>query len=427
MARRENTIQLIEVEEKLENYAQILEVTLNKIAADPTFQQENTATEVNKLIEQSLIFIRDNEILVTPAALRRASRLRAEAYNEIIDSTKIDLEAAFLRVRSVVRVINNTSNLLSSRTFGTLSKIDKLLDRIANLRNLKTTNDEFDNIINNTFIENDNEFNDNDFKTRHDESGGIITLRETFSDEIIREEANFDLFIIPINRNALLREFFRKMTDNKLVNAMDVSLFSYNNLFIRNYAIGVDSAGEDVKLNFNGGLIACILRLPAIKFINNIAMKFISAGLLDVVDVYSTLDSATNILDFAWTKVDFTLDTNNIRGTTLNFPTAQSGSIMIVFGQKSLTRITTENKQGLTALEGASKFDLNKFINEIQANVNIVSPNKIHEYVSPDVAKTLGRDTRATISTIISQLELLLPPDTASVEPDSTANQTDFT
>jgi hypothetical protein len=395
---------------RMDAYFQSIERHIRAISNDPSMRLG--VEELESITEKTLEFVRDNTVLTAETKMKPGTRFKSQHYNDLIDSAKIDLEVAYARLRGLIKIINSTSAIISGKTYSTLSNIDQMLDRLANLSNLKNTFSQYDDVIYNTFITDDNDIEDFDFKSKHGEAGGIITIKDTSTDFIVESERNFDIFVESINKNTVIKTFNSHITTDSMVDAMDVSIYSYDPLYLKDYELGLneDDTTADA-LTYNGGTLAVILRLPAIKLINNISMKYASAGLTDVLQMFYTRDLASTVDGNIWRSIDFTVDTNNIRGSDINFSTKEAGAIMIILGQKSSKLFASEADKGFETMVRGKEFNLSEMVDSIEENSNVVTKHRLKEYASPQVVETLSEDTARITNAIIQQLENMLPPE----------------
>jgi hypothetical protein len=407
----EKTVNTIDVSQsKMDAYFDVVNKHIQTLQNDPTMTVKPEFTQA--LIADTLTFIRDNEIMFSPSKVEKYSRFKSVLYNDLIDWARIDLEVAFARLRALVKVINVTSNIINAKTYSILSEIDEILDRVSNLSNLKNTFNQYDEIIYNTFIDDINKHDDIGYKTNHGDSGGIITLKDILTDNVVEKDSNFDLFMEPLNKNTVARQFRNTPTNDNMSFGLDASIYAFEPLSISDYEIALEEDGNTVsKVNFNGSTAAVIIRFPSIKLINHIEMKFASSGLTEVVGVYYSEDQGDTVDSVNWTAINFTIDNNNIRGVDINFESKEAGSIMFILGQKLFKEIIVEKNRGLETLIQDEEFELSKFLNQIEKNANIVTKGKIKEYATPDVVKSLSDDTAKITNAILEQLEIMLPPE----------------
>lgn len=397
------------VSNKIETYATQLIDLYEKLANDPNYQLVQNTNEQRNLVTAAIQHIQVADVMSFSLNLPKGKRFKASDYNAIIDNTKIDLLAAYLRLKNLFTIINGISNAINGRTYNILSQIDEMLDKVANLANLKTTYSQFDKVEYDTFVNNTNTATDTGFKAEHSDSGGMITIRDTYRDLIVDSRDNYNIYVLPLHENVIVRNHNNNATASNMTDAMDTSIYSYNNLYLDQYEVGIDNSGNAVSMSYNGAVCAIIFHLPSVKFINSISMKFASAGLTEIVDVYYSPLGATNITSFSWNQVPFTIDKNNVRGTTINCPTIDAGSVMVILGQKTVRKITTSQNRGLKSLIGKNVLNFNDIIKELENNINVVTKNKLLEYASPNVVAKLSNQTAMIVNTLITQLEDMLP------------------
>jgi len=424
----EKTYQALNViQSKMDEYYNAVTTYVNGLRNDPS--QILRDGDVQALIEQTLEFIRDNEVMLTPDSFKAGTRFSSSSYNDFIDAAKIDFEVTYARLRLLTKTINTVSNIIDAGIYEKLSIVDRLLDRIYNLSQLRNTYSKFDDVYSNTFIEDNNDFLDIGHKAKHNESGGTFTLRTISSDSIVEREENFNLYTIPLNSDAILHTHNTKPTSSRRYNGMDVSLYSKTPLFVNDYQIGFfeytvidpDTGAPYYpvsSVSYNGGTLAVILQFPSVKFINHVAMKFASAGLTDVLAVYYSREFASNLYEFQWNVVDFNVDKNNIRGVDINFTSKEAGAVLIILGQKKTQEKYIKATSTLSSLITSNTFDIAKLNEALASKSHLVTKNKLKEYVSSDVVKQLSDETARLLNTIIQELESLLPETTPEVTPE---------
>ena len=368
------------------------------------------ASDSNKYAEQLLEHISENGAMTTPTSGLIGKRFSSSLYNDIIRDADIDLKAFYNRLSSLTNYINNISSVINSKIYTDLSTIDKLLDKIANLSNLKDTYNQYDDVTYNTFIDNINTHNIVDQQTNHGESGGIITLSDTITDEIVETERNYDIFAMPLNTSATYDIVNNKATSDEITDSLDISVYSKNPLFVNEYQIALQEDGVTKSvITYNGCTVAIIIRLAALKFINNISMKFASAGLTEVQGVYYTDQAASNIMDFHWVDTEFEVDKNNIRGVDVNFPTKEAQSIMMVLGLKQSKELSIEADRGLDSLVRKNEYHLSELNDTLSEIYNTASFGTLKRYLKPSVVDTLSDSTAAVTNRLIETIESMLP------------------
>jgi len=386
-------------------YLRVLADQVKRLATEPDNDVPNNEEDIRQIIDASINFINKVGNSFIPDLISAGIKLRAANYNNVVDAIWIDLKVLYDQLSNMESEVANLSRQYSALYESSLIKIDTLLSKIRNLRDLENSWDEVDDAHYDTFVIDSNTYPDQFLSAVNDDRAGLIRLNTVNTDDIVSTEYNYDLIVSPMSDNTALKTYGEGPTGfapHQHHESVITSLFP----------VYTNSDMGTTNVSYPGAVMGVILNLPARKTMNHLSFSHVSAGNIEVLGVYYSDKVVTSSRSPEWQSIEIETDVFNTRSFDFSLLDSdqnpiEARSLMVLIGQPvGVIRNISRNE----ALLIDDEESLSSIFAKLGKVSNRNSDDLIKYYMNQSVALKIDTFTRSVINELIGFLESNIRP-----------------